>query len=235
MSMARFIKTDSAEPVINYLFRTLTKHLGAGERVLWLVSGGSAVTVAADVARRLRGHQLEGLVASLTDERFGPVGHPDSNWAQLAAAGFVLPGATLLPVLTPGATLESTAATFGRTLEARLAAADFSLGFFGIGPDGHTAGILPHSPAVTARSFAIGYDARHLPPPAPGDPTFKRVTMTAPAIARLREAVVYAVGKAKWPVLDELAREVPLADQPAQVLKSVRTLTIFNDHRGEQA
>ena len=36
----------------------------------------------------------------LTDERYGPVGHPDSNWSQLLQKGFDLPQAKLVPVLT---------------------------------------------------------------------------------------------------------------------------------------
>jgi hypothetical protein len=60
--------------------------------------------------------------------------------------------------------------------------------------------------------------------------------MTAPAITRLDEAVVYAIGENKWPVLAQLAQsDLPLTDQPAQVLKRVRIVTIFNDHTGDPA
>jgi 6-phosphogluconolactonase/glucosamine-6-phosphate isomerase/deaminase len=229
----RFVKIAADGPVVTYLADNLSAHLARGERVFWLVTGGSAVPLAASVARKLRDQKqpLDGLVVTLTDERYGEPGHPDSIWQQLAAAGFVLPGATLLPVLI-GADFDATAAAFGRLLDARLAGADFSLGLFGIGPDGHTAGILPHSPAVAATEPAVAYHSAAIPGVRP---PFPRITMTAPAIARLTEAVVYAVGKAKWPTLDDLAHDVPLADQPAQALKSVQTLTIFNDHTGEQA
>ena len=118
---------------------------------------------------------------------------------------------------------DATATAFAALLKGRLAAAEYRLGFFGIGPDGHTAGILPESPAVAAAGLAAAYDAG----------AFQRLTMTPRAIAQLDEAVVYAVGEAKWPVLDNLDRDVAVALQPAQSLKQVPALTIFNDRRGE--
>jgi 6-phosphogluconolactonase/glucosamine-6-phosphate isomerase/deaminase len=117
--------------------------------------------VAAAVSQHLRREPLERLTVTLTDERYGPVGHADSNWRQLATAGFDLPGATMLPVLK-GLDMPSTVAEFAAVLKHHLSAADFALGFFGIGADGHTAGILPGSPAVAATEFAAGYDAAAL-------------------------------------------------------------------------
>jgi 6-phosphogluconolactonase/glucosamine-6-phosphate isomerase/deaminase len=218
-----FLKINSNQPVVDYLSHAIATHLTKGERVLWLVPGGSAIQVAAAVSGQLRGHSLKNLAVTLTDERYGPVGHPDSNWHQLEQAGFSLPGAELMPVLS-GADMEATTANFAATLERELARADYRLGFFGIGPDGHTAGMLPDSPAVTAQGFASGYSAN-----------YERITMTVPAIRRLDEAVVYAVGENKWPVLDQLEGQVELTKQPAQALKPVSKLTIFNDYKGEAA
>ena len=60
------------------------------------------------------------------------------------------------------------------------------------------------------------------------------MTTTPAALARLDEAVVYALGESKWPVIDQLEDDLPLNDQPAQALKQIPKLTIFNDHRGEK-
>ncbi len=221
--MTHFTNITSAEPVAAYLAETLAKHLAAGEHVLWLVPGGSSIAVAAAVSQKLAGRALHNLTVTLTDERYGEPGHADSNWRQLTEAGFALPGATLLPVLT-GADRATTVDHFATILREQLAVADYRLGFFGIGADGHTAGILPGSPAARATELAAGYDAG----------PFQRLTMTFPAVKRLDEAVVYAVGEAKWPVIDELAGgKVSLIKQPAQALKSVHTLTVFNDHKGD--
>lgn len=216
-----FTKVSDAKPVVDHLAATLTGHLRAKQRVLWLVAGGSAIAVAVEVAKRLQGVPLEGLAVTLTDERYDVVGHKDSNWQQLMDAGFVLPGAHLVPVLN-GATPQATAAKFDDLLHTALGNATYRLGLFGIGPDGHTSGILPHSPAADATGYAIDYES---------DP-YRRVTSTAPAIARLDEAVVYAMGEAKRPVLAALLEDQPLADHPAQALKAVPRLTIYSDTLG---
>ncbi len=217
-----FRTIDSIEPVVEYVTGVLNAQLLAGKRVLWLVAGGSSVPVSVGCSKRLLsvGVPLDKLVVSLTDERYGDVGHANSNWRELEEAGFALPGATLHPVLS-GKDMAGTVADFESFLEAELSQATFSIGLFGIGPDGHTSGILPHTSAVRETKLVHGYDAG----------AFQRVTTTPAAIARLDEAVSYAVGEAKWPVLDQLETALSPDDQPAQVLKSVPKLTIFTDRR----
>jgi 6-phosphogluconolactonase/glucosamine-6-phosphate isomerase/deaminase len=217
-----FRKITSAEPVVSYLVKVLREKLAAGERVLWLVPGGSAIDVAATVSQQLRGTDLSNLTVTLTDERFGPVGHDDSNWRQLHDADFHLPGATMVPVLH-GHSQTGTTQEFARHLQEYCRGASYCIGFFGIGPDGHTAGILPGSPAVNAKEWAVIYQA----------PGFTRVTMTPPAIAALSEAVVYAMGESKQEPLELLQQDVPIDKEPAQALKKVPKLTIFNDQIGD--
>jgi 6-phosphogluconolactonase len=217
-----FYKVASADPVIKYITGLLSSRLQNGKKVLWLVPGGSNVRVAAEVSKHLSGLPLQNLIVTLTDERYGPAGHPDSNWLQLEQAGFALPGATMLPVLA-NENLDAAVAGFNKLLEENLDAADYRLGFFGMGADGHTAGILPHSPAASSPELAAGYDAGQ----------YQRMTTTPAAIARLDEAVVYAAGQSKRQALDQLEEDVKVDDQPAQVLKRVPKLTIFNDQKGE--
>lgn len=214
----QFIPAAGPDVPAQYLAKHLRAQLGAHRLVLWLVSGGSAINVAVEVAQRLAGQDVSGLTVSLIDERYGRPHHPDSNWQQLQNAGFDLPGATLHPVLT-GHSPDETAAEFADFLTAQFDAGVYALGLLGIGPDGHTSGILPHSPAVTAPGLACAYDGGQ----------YQRVTTTPAALARLHEAVVYATGEAKWPVLDRLETGLPLAEQPAQALKTVPKLTIFTD------
>lgn len=215
-----FKKISSPDPLAKYLADTISTELHAGKRVLWLLAGGSAIPVAVQAAGQLVafGVPLEKLVVTLTDERHGVVGHANSNWKQLEDAGFSLPGAELHPVVT-GKDLAGTVADFEAFLAKELSAAQYRLGLFGIGPDGHTSGILPHSSATRESRLAHGYDGGE----------HQRVTTTAVAIARLDEAVVYAVGEAKWPVLERLMTDVPVDEQPAQVLKRVSKTTVFTD------
>lgn len=217
-----FQKVNSADAVIDYLTGVLKERLATGQEVLWLIPGGSAIEVAAAVSQRLHGIDLSKLTVTLTDERYGPVGHPDSNWHQLEQAGLNLPGARLVPVLH-GHSVEDTTVEFARHLQEYCQGAAYCLGFFGMGADGHTAGVLPDSPAVSATAWAANYQGSD----------FMRITMTPPAIAALDEAVVYAMGEAKLSALQNLRQDVPLTKQPAQALKKVKQFTIFNDQIGE--
>lgn len=217
-----FRKITDAQPVVDYVVKTLTDKLAKGDKVLWLVPGGSAIAVAAKVAQQLNGHDLSKLTVTLTDERYGEVGHTDSNWRQLHEADFHLPGATMVPVLH-GHKIDETTSEFARHLQEYCKGAAYCIGLFGLGADGHTAGMLPGSPAVTAVDWASSYQAAD----------FQRITMTSPAIAALNEVVLYAMGETKREQLERLRQNLTIEEQPAQALKQVTTVTIFNDQIGE--
>lgn len=194
------------------------------EQVLFLVSGGSNTTVAIDVLHNLSENELAHVTLALIDERFGPVGHPDSNFTQLEEAGLRDYKVTAVPVLQPGKNLEQTADLYDETLQ-NLFANHYVVGLLGIGPDGHTSGILPHSPAAEELSELVtSYRS---------DP-YERITTTFTAIRRLDEVFVFAYGEAKAATLKLLATtDRPLADQPAQIFKALPTAIVFNDQIGE--
>lgn len=221
-----FKKITSPEPVVTYLYETISSKLKSGQKVFWLVPGGSAIALVVSIGERLVKDNVpvSNLTVTLTDERFGEVGHADSNWKQLGDSGFTLPGANLYPVLA-GKDMRSTIADFTNLLQKQLSEADYRIGFFGIGPDGHTSGILPASSAVVATELVHGYDGG----------TYQRITTTPAALVKLDEAVAYAAGEAKWPIIDQLDTDLPIDKQPAQILKKIPKLTIFNDHKGESA
>lgn len=198
----------------------LIPHLNHREHVLWLVPGGSGIPVAVATAKLLASYPTNYLTVTLTDERYGPTGHQDSNWKQLLEAGFTLPEATVIPILQ-NLTLAETIARFSHILEEAFAQSHYTLGLFGIGTDGHTAGILPSSPAVQTPSLTFGYQTEQ----------FTRLTITNQAIAKLDTAIAYAVGQEKWPVIRTLSEEISLNVQPAQALKSAKQLTVITDYK----
>lgn len=215
----QFYKIASDETVSDYLSDTITGHLAAGNKVLWLLSGGSAIKVEVTAARALRsGADFSRLTLSLFDERYGPPGHAESNWQQLADAGLELAGANLRPVLV-GKDMAATAEDFAGFIDEALTQSDFSIGLAGIGPDGHTLGIKPGSPAVAARQPAIAYDWQD----------YRRLTTTASVISRLDEIVVYALGSEKLAQLEKLREDINPDTQPAQLLKLCPNLKIFSD------
>lgn len=215
-------RITTAEPAAAFLAEKIKTSLEENKAVLWLVPGGSGIAVAAEVSKLLAHMDLSNLTVTLTDERYGPIGHPDSDWLHLEEAGFQLPGATLVPVLT-GENRTATTDHFSKTLQELLEKSDYKLGFFGIGPDGHTAGILPHSVAAESTELACEYDAGQ----------FERITTTPATIAMLDEIVVYGMGEAKKPTLEQLNEDYSVVDQPAQALKQVPLLTIFTDQLGD--
>lgn len=214
------IKTRAeVEDVAQFISSSILRHLQAGNFVLFFVSGGSSIAVGVRVSELLQGHPHGNLTVTLMDERYGPVGHPDSNWQQLLDQGFSLPEAKLVPVLA-GENIEMTAERFNTILDTELRKDSYKIGLFGIGLDGHTAGILPRSPALDSKDFACYYQSEK----------FARITITEKAIERLDEAVVATKGEEKLKVLESLAGQVDKNIQPAQILKKVPLLTIFNGY-----
>lgn len=211
------VHISSPEIVIEYVVNTLIQHLERGESVVWLLAGGSTIALEVEVAKKLAQHDTSRLSTLLADERYGPPGRADENYTQLINAGFTLPIERILS----GVSAEETAAAFGVRVEQLLGKADFSLGVFGIGTDGHTAGIKPRSPSVTSREPAIFYEWDD----------YERITITPQVIRQLDEAVIYAVGSEKLSTLQTLMNEtVPLEIQPAQVLKDIKTATLYTDN-----
>lgn len=212
--------TDSTKKtIVEYLTMVLSERLRIGESVLWLVPGGSAMKVATEVLTRLEDEDTSRLCITLTDERYGRPGHEDENWSQLAQLGFAVSSINAYRVLR-GEDAETTARDFSEKLRELFATYEYKIGLFGIGSDGHTAGIKPHSVAVHSTELAAYFA---------GD-DHERVTMTPEAICQLDEVVVYAYGDDKHETLRQvIGDELPLEDQPAQVLKSVKKATLFSD------
>lgn len=218
-----FYKIKSNEPVIAHLTLQISRHLALGHKVLWLVPGGSGIAIAVEVAKQLPAADTSNLIVSLTDERYGPLGHSVSNWDQLIKAGFSLADAKLLPVLT-GSTIEETTRSYSRLLRDCLKQADFSIALAGIGADGHTFGIKAHSPATISHDTVVAYEADD----------FYRLTPTLKFIKKLDEVVVYAIGQEKHAQLNNLDRDLAITEQPAQLLKQLKKIVIFNDYKGEE-
>jgi 6-phosphogluconolactonase/glucosamine-6-phosphate isomerase/deaminase len=210
---------DAAEFVVNSVFNQLEK----GKKVLLFLTGGSSVAVGVKIADILKekadGNLLQNLTVTLTDERYGPIDHFNSNFFQLSEKGFSLPKAKIIPILIDE-DKNITVEKFKNNLNEEFTKAEYKIGLFGIGADGHTAGILPESVAVSAKNLAFSYETA----------TFSRITITFNTIEKLDEVVVWAQGEDKWKVLKELNTEIDLAKQPAQILKKVPLLTIFSDY-----
>ena len=215
-----FKTTTKPEDAANFVASSISHQLGLGNRVLFFVPGGSAIAVAVKISDIIRKQPHENLTIMLTDERYGEINHPDSNWFQLKEQGFSLPEAKIIPVLM-GAKPEETVAKFNENLEQELKLSQYKIGLFGMGSDGHTAGILPLSPAAQSSSLSSYYNT----------PTFSRITVTKNVLEKLDEAVLWVQGENKWQALKDLEKNIDEKEQPVQMLKKVKKLSIFTDFR----
>lgn len=188
--------------------------------VTWLVCGGSSIALAVAAMRtaqsRVGEPELARLTVGLTDERYGEVGHEDSNWQQLLDTGFDTTGTHVIPTLI-GAPLEETVRAYAEKLR-KAFAADTVIAQFGIGADGHIAGILPHSSAATAPELVAGYEAG----------PYTRITMTPNAFEHLDSAYAFVFGESKREAVEKLrTQDLAISDMPSQLLKKIATAHLY--------
>jgi len=215
--------TTKIDDTANFITLSILNQLKLNKHVLFFVTGGSSISVAVKVAELLLDKPLDNLTIMLTDERYGPLNHKDSNWYQLIQKGFNLRKAVLIPILI-GEDITKTTKKFNRVLHQEFKKAEYKIGLFGIGIDGHTAGVLPSSEAVSSNELVCAYKT----------PSFKRITITPKVISQLDEAIVFAMGEMKWPILEKLEKDLPIEEDPSQILKKVPLLTIFTDYKMEK-
>ncbi|HEX8182139.1 MAG TPA: 6-phosphogluconolactonase [Candidatus Saccharimonadales bacterium] len=216
----KFVRVHQLADGVEPLRDRLLKELADGKRVVWLVPGGSNIPLTVAVMAQLPDELTAGLTILLTDERFGPVGHPDSNAHQLDETGFLPKQATVVPVLRDNLSLPETIAHYAAAFTQATGSADVIIGQFGMGADGHIAGILPGSVAVRSADMAAGYVA----------PNFTRITLTPNALRQLTAAYVFAFGSDKRLAMQRLQAEtLSLDEQPAQIIKHIPDSYVYND------
>jgi 6-phosphogluconolactonase len=139
------------------------------------------------------------------DERIAPAGNPDRNLTHLGES--LLSRAPLPPDRLHAMPVEATdpeaaATEYERTLE-ELAGSPpaLDLAHLGLGPDGHTASLVPNDPvlAVTDRCVALTgiYMGR------------RRMTLTFPVLDRARHVLWLVTGAEKAPMLKRLLARDP--------------------------
>lgn len=139
------------------------------------------------------------------DERVAPAGDPDRNLTHLRESLLEhapLPEQNLHPMPVEQADLESGAAQYSKTLE-QLAGNPpvLDLVHLGMGPDGHTASLIPGDPAlnVTDRDAAMTgvYQGR------------RRMTLTYPVLNRARRILWLITGADKKAALQKMRAADP--------------------------
>jgi 6-phosphogluconolactonase/glucosamine-6-phosphate isomerase/deaminase len=202
------------------LAQGLTLALQSYDRVIWLVPGGSNIDISVAASRLLDEQLTQKLVIMQTDERFVSLDSDDCNWHQLKLAGFDTKQAQVFPILVGSETRDETAKRYSETVLREFIAADYIVAQYGVGPDGHIAGIKPNSPASTSDELVCGYQGED----------FERITLTFTALQQVDEAFAFVYGENKRPILEKLSGEIlSLTDFPAGVLAATPVSTVYND------
>lgn len=227
MPSIQFIKASDIKDGAEALALQISSALKGGRKVLWLVCGGSNIPAAVRAMDMVRKNvdeaTLPDLTVAQTDERYGVPGHADSNWSQLLDTGFNVNKVNTIPVLAGKslkATVDDYAAKIGTAFEEASGTGGLIVALFGIGADGHIAGILPGSPALADPGYASGYEAG----------SFIRITMTPPAIRKIHSAYALAFGPSKKIPLTNLKNRIEkIEKEPAQILKELPMAMVYSD------
>jgi len=162
------------------------------------------------------------------DERFVPYDHPESNYrmareAMLARAP--VPAEKIHPMPADG-TPDDAALRYERLLQQEYGAASldparpfFDIMLLGLGPDGHTASLIPGEPVLEERQRWVAAVAHGRPE--------VRITLTYPAIESSRQVAFLVTGAEKAAILGAI--QAGGSQVPAARLKPVGTLTWFVD------
>lgn len=211
----------------------LSLELHKNQPILFLVSGGSALTLLNDINKQnLDTH----ITISVLDERFDK--NPEiNNFAQLASTNFyknaIARGCKFIDTTVKNESIEQIAQRFENSI--RQWTQEHANGYIlitqGIGADGHTSGIMPYPEnrdlfvkLFETDSWIVYYNA-HNKSDFP-----LRITTTIPFLKTMvDESIVYAVGDNKKSALNNLFSRGSIAELPARVICDMKKVALFTD------
>ncbi len=139
------------------------------------------------------------------DERVAPADSPDRNYFHLRQSLLVhapVPPENVHAMPVEDADLASAAAAYGRTLEALAGSPPrLDLVHLGLGPDGHTASLVPGDPVLDVKDAPVAVTG-----PYQGHP---RMTLTYPVLDNAAQILFVVTGPEKVDALSRLRRQDP--------------------------
>lgn len=153
------------------------------------------------------------------DERYVPADHPDSNQRMARQAWLdrvAIPATNLHPISTDQVDSAVAAQKYEQHLQAFFGTQPgefpaLDLIFLGIGNDGHTASLFPHTKALQVRDRLVTLGNKD------GEP---RITFTVPLINHAHCVVFLVVGESKRPALSQIfASQAEAMEYPARLIQ----------------
>lgn len=221
----KFVLAKDPKYLEDYLVGRIHALTQNDKKLALLLPGGSNLQIVISSLQRVQANDKKNVTITLTDERFGEVGHPNSNLTQYNDAGLSELGYEYIPVIS-GESIDVETEKFIQVLEKLFASSDNVLIFTGLGEDGHISGILPDTEGLKSSRLAVHYDGGQ----------YQRITTTIKALASASEIIVGAYGDSKKAALTSLwSKEIGPNLQPAQALKSMSNVTVINDQIGDKS
>jgi 6-phosphogluconolactonase len=134
------------------------------------------------------------------DERLAPAGDPDRNLTHLRESllsHVPLPPDHIHAMPVEASDLEAAAARYATTIEGIAGAPPvLDLAHLGLGPDGHTASLVPGDPVLTVSDRDVAVTGVYM--------GRRRMTLTYPVLDRARRVLWLVTGSEKAPVFPKL-------------------------------
>lgn len=232
------IRTNESVERLGHEAQTALKallHDNRDQQILLLCSGGSASELLHEIPKETLGQHI---TLGVLDERYSAE-EAINNFAQLQKCEFYktaldVGAHTIDTRLQDRETIEHLARRFEKELRFwRINNPDgIVIATMGIGPDGHTAGIMPfpEDPERFCQYFenpdvwVCGYDAGEK------NQYPLRVTTTMTFLKEIDHSIVYCAGENKRVALKRvLAKDGSYAETPARVIRDMKHVTLFTD------
>jgi 6-phosphogluconolactonase len=194
---------ENAEAVANAAAVTIAADaraaVAARGRFTMAVSGGSTPWV---MLRALANEDVpwKDVHVFQIDERIAPAGDPDRNLTHLQQSlleNAPLPPQQIYAMPVESADVETEARQYEQTLQRVCGVpAVLDLAHLGMGPDGHTASLVPGDPVLTITNTDVGVTSVYM--------GRRRMTLTFPMINRSRRILWLIAGSDKFPMVSRL-------------------------------
>lgn len=145
-----------------------------------------------------------------SDERAVPPTDPESNYCAAMTSGFAhlpIPESQIFRMKAEQ-NIDLAAKDYERLIQKTLGTELFDLVMLGVGEDGHTASLFPHTDVLRPSRHLVAVAA-------PASKPTKRITLTFECINQSRSIVFYAFGSSKQTIIGQVLRAPAESPWPA--------------------